>query len=107
MEAGLEDAQSNDTMRELLQKPLNVELVAIGTLGGLKDLRDSLGDLEEVLIGDSQSTCGRPKANVGHRTVVELVLLLSGQLKLNVEILGVLRENVSVHQGDVLSSAFW
>jgi hypothetical protein len=32
MEAGLEDAQSNDTMGELLEQPLDVEVVAVGAL---------------------------------------------------------------------------
>jgi hypothetical protein len=72
----------------------------------LKGLRDDFGDLEVILIGDSQSTRGRPIANIGHRSVVELVLLLSGKIEFNVENLGILKEIVRVHLGTSFRGRF-
>jgi hypothetical protein len=102
MQASLEHTQSNHLMRELLEQVLDLEGEAMGLRTGPSELlSDSLSDQSVVLIGDSQSTRGRPIANVGHRSVVELVLLLSGQLEFNVENLGILKEGIRVHRGTV------
>jgi hypothetical protein len=89
VQASLEHAQRQLQGRICLRRCSIWKAKLCGLFGRPRELlSDSLGNQSVVLIGDCQSARGRPIANIGHRSVVELVLLLSRQLEFNVENLG-------------------
>jgi hypothetical protein len=102
MEAGLEESESERLRIELPKEALELEVGVVRLRTGSRELlTDTLGNQCEISSGYGHPFCGGSKASRGFGPIIPLGLLVGSLGKLQMEIIGFIRENTGVHHGTV------